>query len=402
MTKLTKMTLLLAAIVATCVWQPVSAQDFDDIYYNPDKVAKAKKNTKSKTPVLTTGAKVTTGDYAAADTYAPSTQGLNVDVDTYNRRGMFAPIDSVTPAQSIQSEDFAYTRRIEKYHNSDIVSGSQDDELQAAYYATQTQQPTEINVYVIETAPSWTSWWGSPYWSYSYYDPWNWGYYRPYYNWRWDWTWGWGYNPYYDWGWGWGPAGYYPGLGYNWGWGWSYPTYWRPNPPSTGPGSSRPHRPSYASNNDNRRPGSNISGNLSSSNRPGNMGRGRYNATTTTSRPGSVGSLTGNRRPAGSLSQPSSQINSGNASATTVGNGSIRPAGTTTLGRGRNASTGVSRPATQIERSTTVENNSSRQTRVSRQTTSTPSFRSSGSSSGRSSGSSSTRSSGGGGSRGRH
>lgn len=147
-----------------------------------------------------------------------------MSVDEYNRRVPASTPDSVAGAPKSDA-DFTYTRRLERFHNPDIVAQSGDEELVEYYYAT--EQPTVINVNVIDIDP-W-NWWGPSWgWRYSsWYSP----YWNPYYsfgwgpswNWGWgpSWSWGWGgwYDPYWSWAGGWGPA---------WGWGPALPP---PDPP---------------------------------------------------------------------------------------------------------------------------------------------------------------------------
>ncbi|MDE6498318.1 MAG: hypothetical protein K2L21_06645, partial [Muribaculaceae bacterium] len=194
---------------------PAAAQNYDDdIYYNPDKARKAAaaKNAapKSSNAYITGNAAAApaSADYPAADTYTPAAgSGLNMSVDEYNRRGAYA---AGAPADSAASETdaFAYTRRIERFHNPDIVAESDDDEFVEYYYAT---DPVVLNVNVIDINP-W-DWWGP---RYSWYSPSMWysSYWNPWYNWSWgptwNWNFGWGwggwYDPYWSWAGGWGPS----------------------------------------------------------------------------------------------------------------------------------------------------------------------------------------------------
>lgn len=291
---------------------PAAAQDYeDDIYYNPDKAKKTAPAPQKQTQnAYITGARTSApvaADYPAADTYTPAPgAGLQMNVDEYNRRVPASTPDSVAGAPESDA-DFTYTRRLERFHNPDIVAQSGDEELVEYYYAT--EQPTVINVNVIDIDP-W-NWWGPSWgWRYSsWYSP----YWNPYYsfgwgpswNWGWgpSWSWGWGgwYDPYWSWAGGWGPA---------WGWGpalpppgpsWGGNHAWRPS----GPGSNRPHRPATGSG-------------MASTHRPGN------NGLSTNRRPGNNGYGAAAMRP-GASGRPSSS-------------------GTTTMGRGRygNNRTGIS------------------------------------------------------------
>lgn len=107
------------------------------------------------------------GDFAAADTYAPDASGSMRNVDEYNRRGNYSRRD--TSAQALPKQDeFAYTQRIEKYHNPDIISSVNDPELVDYYYSSANSQP-EINIYMTTpgcgpyyNAWAWNAW--DPYW----------------------------------------------------------------------------------------------------------------------------------------------------------------------------------------------------------------------------------------------
>lgn len=244
----------------------------DDLYFNPDKPAKSKTTTRKTQPAQNYYNYTT---LPGSDTYTVNT-GSTLDVDTYNRHGAFLVSDTVA-YDSITPDLFANTRRIERFHDSEIISGTDNPDLATYYYSS---QPQDVNVYVINNAlpSSWYWRYGSPWYDWS----WNigWSVYDPWYSWTWgpswSWTWGpsWSWGPSWTWGpsWGWGPGYYppYPGHGPHPGWGgpnWGY----RPN---TGPGSSRPMPP--ASGSGSYRPGNNRPGGTGTgANRPGNMGRGR-------------------------------------------------------------------------------------------------------------------------------
>lgn len=249
-----------------------NAQDYydDDIYYSPSKAAEKDKKEAEKRAALE---KAEAERFKSGSTDAPvaTAMPLAVDVDTYNRNGGFlVPVED--GADSIPDTDFSYTRRIERFHNPDVITETGDTALMQYYYAT---QPANINVYVVEPDPFYTL---NPWlWRYGY--PYAWGY-NPYYY-------GWGYDPYWSFCWGWGPCwgwggpAWYPG-GWHHGHGWGGPAYaWRP----TSPGASRPHAPVYAGGaayNGYRRSGNNAytpAGTL----RPGNSGRGRISTGTNVS-----------------------------------------------------------------------------------------------------------------------
>lgn len=311
MTKLSNITNRLCAFaLALGVASVAVAQSYyydDDIYYDASKKKNEQKTTTNKTAASGRSGYVVKGntvvaDYPAADTYTvPVGKSLDVDVDTYNRRGQFLVQDSIT-SETNADGDFSYTQRIERFHNPDIVSGSGDEELKEVYsYAM--SQPQNINIYVIDNdpwnfyGPSWSWRYGNPwYWNSWYWDPWY-----PSFGWGWN---SWGWDPYWSWSWGWGPSwgpGWGPGWGSSWGWG---PTHaCRPSTPS---GSSRPHNPVGSGSMATHRPGS-YSPAVGSNSRPGNLGRGRYGAGSTVN-----GSVTrpGSYRPASNGTQNNSNVNS--------------------------------------------------------------------------------------------
>ncbi len=160
--------------------------------------------------------------YEAAGDQTIVSGGSDRDVDEYNRRGKYAPDNRQISDTTVTPEDFQYTRRIERFHNSDVIAENNDQDLVNYYYSS--QQP-EINVYYINNDPySWNNWgWAgwSPY--YSYYSPyWGWN------NWGWNsyWSWNWGWGTSWNWSWGYPGWGYptwgYPGFGWGWTWG-GYP-----------------------------------------------------------------------------------------------------------------------------------------------------------------------------------
>ena len=356
----------LPLVLSLALALPAAAQDYeDDIYFNPDKPRKAattKTTTKAgSNAAYITGAAAATpavADYPAADTYTPAAgSGLNMSVDEYNRRGAYA---TGTPADSTAAEAdaFAYTRRIERFHNPDIVAESDDDEFVEYYYAT---DPVVLNVNVIDVNP-W-DWWGP--------------------------SWGWG-GP----GWG-GPHG--PQMA----WRPSGPGSFGTHRPATGSGIASTHRPGSTGSHSTAgvRPGS--SGNHAtagtglrpgSSLRPGStvrpgsgtttIGRGRYGS-------GQATAISGNRTPL----RPSA-----GSSATTRRPGSVVATPSTGTTTHRGSGTAVSGASSTSSRRTT--GSSSQAVSTSRSSSSSSSHRSSGSSFGSSSRSSGGFSSGGGGSHG--
>lgn len=357
----------------------------DDIYYNPDNDKKKEQKVESgsgyqKQNSYYAGNTGYVADYPSADTYVFNS-GSTRDVDEYNRRGQFMVSDTIA-SDSTQLEDFAYTRRIERFYNPDVVTDSGDDDLINYYYSAQPAQ--NINIYVVNNDPY--------YWNYTYY-PWSWRYG---YTWHLGWgiydPWYWGYDPYWSWSWSWGGPCWYPGYHHHhypgyWPGGGGHTHAWRPS----SPGASRPHNPSYASGSSagTRRPGTAIGGNSSyrpsvsngsSATRPGNMGRGRGN------QPSTIGVKPG-YTPSGSYRPGSSTVRNNSSASGTV-NTPIH----NTYG-GSDPSSTVNR-----RRSVNQNNNINRSSSNNTYRSSSPS---SGGSSVRSGGGSSTRSTGGGGSRGR-
>lgn len=371
---------LLTTLLVTCLtaWPVVShAQGYDDdIYYNPSKAAKTTKaNTRttqtvnagvntgySNTSVTGTTSYTPTPDYPSADTYTVD-GGSTRDVDEYNRHSGYTVSSTANLDSALWEDNFSYTRRIERFHNPDVVVESRDGDVIDYYYNTDVT-PQVTNIYVnngpywdwTSTYPSYSSWWN---WNYGWgYNSWYWGpslslSWYP----SWNWTWGWGYDPWY-WG------GYHP---------W-YPAYrppyapvypggmaWRPN---ATPGASNTHRPvgTTTANNSNRRPGT-VAGGSSintanpSISRPGNMGRGRYaNSSTVTN---------GNARPGSTTTA----INTG------INNSTVRPGVSTSSSDTRGRNNGLGSSTTQ-RRDYNTNNNSNNNFRTSN---SNSTYRSSGS-----------------------
>lgn len=304
----TRLTSLLAflAIGGLCLAN-AQGYDDDDIYYNP---SKAKKQTQ-KVKKTTAPAVV---DYPSADSYTPAPgAGTDIDIDTYNRRGVFAADTARTEARPASS--FENTRNIERFYNPQVVVESPDQELLTYYYS---EPAPEVNI-VINTPGYWgwgytpyyygSPWyWGTPrsWWYYNSwaYNPWVWGW-GP----SWSWTWGpsWGWGPSWSWGWG---GGYYPG-------GWNYPH--RPGWANRPVGNSRP---GY-------RPGSSVTGN----HRPGYNTSGRYpgyrpGSTSTDRNPGYRGGGRGTNRSNGSnYGRPSNNRNTSTPSYRNPSSGSYRGSG---------------------------------------------------------------------------
>lgn len=185
----------------------VSGQGYydDDIYYD---ASKTKKQEKVKTAVAEKPIEIEESGYQVYDNDPR-------DVDEYNRRNLFSGQDTTVVSETGENANvFAYTERLERFDNPEIVKGSDDEELKELYYAN------DVNIYIGTPSPyvsisvfdpwysPWTSWtWGYPYgyWN-AWYDPYYYGWHRPYY-----WEWGWSY-PYHPWHY----YPHYPHHGYAW------------------------------------------------------------------------------------------------------------------------------------------------------------------------------------------
>lgn len=322
MKKVTIKSALLAAAALLTVSQGVFAQDYeDDLYYSPSKAAKQRK-AREEALAKARAAELAAREYKAADTYTTQAdKPLAVDVDTYNRRTA-SDASATASAKTEESSDFNYTRRIERYHNPEIVSSSKDEDLKEYYYSTPSE--SDVNIYVINTLdPDWYAWnsfwptysWNNPYyWNAWYnpyrwptfsfgfgYDPWfniSWGspWFGPSWGWSWGWNWGWTSPWHPGWGPGWGhnpppPPGHRPGYRPGYGGGWAV----------NSPGASRPRRPNAYQGADNRH-------NSFDQNRPGAMG-------------------TSNRRPSGNSQsgyRPAAGSNGNHSSGYTPSNNSRR------------------------------------------------------------------------------
>lgn len=126
----------------------------DDIYFDE---SKARKEARESQPVRTTS-------YSSS-----SYSGSSRNVDEYNRRGSYKPVKE---QNAELGDNFEYTRRIEAFHNPDIVINSNDDDLVYYYnYANDEladvngyTSPTTINIYVDNIDP-WDNFWNPYYYS---------------------------------------------------------------------------------------------------------------------------------------------------------------------------------------------------------------------------------------------
>ena len=137
----------------------LSAQEYDDIYYNPKKDKTASTSTKKKK------------SYYIKDFE-------NIDVDEYNRRGQYynSPVDTIGK-HAENDEDFVYTQQIQKFYNPTIVVDNSDilqDVLLNSY--------GNVEIVFDNGLPTF-----APFYGYS------WPYYSGfYYGWNDPWCWGWG------------------------------------------------------------------------------------------------------------------------------------------------------------------------------------------------------------------
>ena len=213
--------LSLLGLLALTAGSLVQAQDYDDIYYD---ASKAKTTTKVK---VEKPAKTIAVYGEVPDEYKVIAQGnyqLERDEDEYNRRGAYDPEYEIDiNGDTIYEDAFANTRRIERFYNPDIVILSDDDELVELYY---DESPT-INLIVgSDWGYSSYGWAGSYYpWYTGWYEPWYSDWYSPwYYGWYSPWRYGWGRPVYY----GYWHSPYYGWWSYSWynHWGWGHHHDW--------------------------------------------------------------------------------------------------------------------------------------------------------------------------------
>lgn len=246
----------------------------DDIYYD---ASKAKEEKIQLVPASETRVETIYTEDVEEPTYQVYNNSPR-DVDEYNRRGgIYAQKDTVSAPESEETDVFAYTEKIERFDNPEIIRNSDDDRLKELYYAG------DVNIYIGTPSTTYVAFdffspWYSP-WYNTWYSPWHYSswYYSP-------WSYSWGYYPY----------GWYDPF---WGHGWYYPhhhyyshhhhNHW---------GGGYPNR--YYSDNG-RRPfgGGRSSGYSSNSGRRPMTTSGRYDTRTTTGRRPSSSSYIPTTRP---------------------------------------------------------------------------------------------------------
>lgn len=303
----------------------------DDIYYDASKAKKEKQEQARQRAVQAARSNYVPSaqpftDYPAADTYTVNS-GSTRDVDEYNRRYSPTQANGVEQTDSVSLDqllagDFANTRRIERFSNPDIVTGSDDADLQYYYYNTDAAQPANTTIVINNVDPygyygsAWSPWYNgyySPWYYSSYYSPyWSWGYNPWYYGGLWgpawvpSWSWSW------SWSWGWGGGWHGPGPGYHPSWSWGGSHAWRPS----SPGASRPHQQGgVTAGTPGRRPGNSYYGNYAPS-----SGSGSSSAVIPGSR------VNAGRRPS-SVNQGNATVNHGNGSSVSGGRGNATVSG---------------------------------------------------------------------------
>ncbi len=318
--------LLLGACTLLSVSAGAQSYYDDDIYFDE---SAAKKEAKKAAEKRAANSAATATYSVAATTYS----GSDRNVDEYNRRGSYKPVKE----QSADlGDNFSYTRRIEAFHNPDIVVASNDNDLIYYYnYANDEladvngySSPTTINIYVDNSDP-WDNFW-SPYY---YPSAWSWAWRPAYYNPWWSYNYTWGYGPSWSWNWNWGPSwnwGWNWGPSWSWGWGWNHGWH-HPHP---APWPSWNHRPGHMA-------GVGASGTpgrpLTNVTRPGTRPSGTHPVVTSSGRrPSGVSSsstaASTGRRPGntGSSYNPANATRPVNAESTATGRGGTRRASSTT------------------------------------------------------------------------
>lgn len=346
----------------------VSAQEFDDIYYNP------KKDIDSK-------------EYIARRKSNYIKDFASLDVDQYNRRGQYyaSPVDTI--GKGIENgSDFVYTQQIQKYYNPTIVV---DNSVILQDVLANSYGNVEI---VLDNGYPTFGLWNSPYY-YGYYNrwnsPWYWGWNSPWYGGP---SYAWGWDPYWDYPW------YGPGWGWNSGWNWGWgPTWgWTPSWGGYHPHHYADYRPNGRYPN---RPGSHWASNSKpdSGRRPGSMMTSGYtdnNGNTVNSRP-YQGAISGY----GQTGTTSGRYSNSSSNSSSRGY-SINGSGHRVYNSGSSTSSSNSTSNYRSSSNSSYNRGSSSSSSSSSRSSYNSSSRSSGSSSGSFGGSS--HSSGGGGSRGRH
>ena len=121
----------------------VCAQDYDDIYYDTGS-SKAKENSIKVVKVKNSESDVVRNPYFSQNNVSQHSivgnEGSQIvngrDVDEYNRRyreesdAYYADEQSAyMVADSVENRDFIYTDRMVKFHDSDVIERSEDEEI---------------------------------------------------------------------------------------------------------------------------------------------------------------------------------------------------------------------------------------------------------------------------------
>ena len=199
--------LLLISMLIGAMPLAMLAQD-DDLYFVPKKKKAKTEQVKDISPVVAPQPKAKSS-YEVID---GDTTQLDV-IDFTEGRGVY-------PADTLDTEDFALTKKMMRFDDYDV---SDNDAFWAGYNAGRSQWMWHSPWYYSRYGYGWYDpwyyggWYGSYYgfhspWYYGWYDdPWYYGWYSPYYS-----SWGWPYYGYYGWHspyWRYGYYGYYGGGG---------------------------------------------------------------------------------------------------------------------------------------------------------------------------------------------
>ena len=200
------------------------AQNHDDIYYDSskDEEKNVVEEVKDETIIVSVNPDEINQDamynYFSDDQTANWHGNIveNRDVDEYNRRDvglvenslqadMAGDTISIDPSV-LNGDTFQYTERIRRFHDPDIITESDDEELVDLYVYTRPEVNLVIGTPTYYVSPFsaglyFSSWAYDPWYYdfyYPWYDPW---YYRPAWHWSWSWSWNW-----------WGPSWWSPGY----------------------------------------------------------------------------------------------------------------------------------------------------------------------------------------------
>ena len=175
--------LLLISMLIGAMPLAMMAQD-DDLYFVPKKKKAQVEKVKEYAPVVAPQPKAKSS-YEVID---GDTTKLDV-IDFTAEKGVY-------PADSLNTEDYALTKKMVRFDDYDV---SDNAAFWAGYSAGAStwgwHSPWYYGRYGLYE-PWYNSYWYNYYspWYYSWYDPWYYGWYDPYYS-----MWGWPYYGYYSW-----------------------------------------------------------------------------------------------------------------------------------------------------------------------------------------------------------